>query len=121
LPKNRQNETEPSDTLRVSLKSADGKELVTENVPRRFLPAKPVKLAVGKRETVELPSHLFHTRIGAVCLGLDSGIGWNWLTFDVPPGKYRLSLVYECKQKDTAGWHGKVQTEAVKVEVKSAK
>src|SRR5262245_60135477 len=79
------------DTLRVSLKPADGAELVSGPVPRRFFP-KPLKVAAGKSETVTLPTHLFHTRIRQVFLGLESGSGWDWLTRDVLPGKYRLSF-----------------------------
>jgi hypothetical protein len=108
------------DNLRVSLKPADGPELVSGPVPKRFLP-KPLKVAAGKSETVTLPTHLFHTRIRHVCLGLDSGSGWNWLTRDVLPGKYRLGLSFENKQKGNDAWRGKMQTEALEIEVKAAK
>jgi hypothetical protein len=108
------------DTLRVSLKAADGPELVSGPVPKRFLP-QPFKVEAGKSETVTLPTHLFHTRIREVCLGLDSGAGWNWLTRDVLPGKYRLCLSYENKQKGNDAWLGKMQTETLEIEVKAAK
>lgn len=109
------------DTLKVGLKSADGKELVQVGVPKNFLPARPVRVAAGKSENVTLPTHLFHTRISAVCLGLKGGAGWCWLTNDLQPGKYRLSLHYENQQKDNGCWLGKVQTETVEIEVKAAK
>lgn len=109
-----------ADALRVSLKSADGAELVSGPVPRRFL-AKPLKVAAGKSETVTLPTALSHTRIGYVCLGLDSGAGWYWLTQDVLPGKYRLSLSFENKQKGNDAWLGKMQTETLEIEVKADK
>jgi hypothetical protein len=108
------------ETLRVSVKSADGGELAGGSVDKRFFP-KPIRVPAGKTETVTLPTRMFHTRIRAVCLGLDSGAGWYWLTHDLTPGKYRVSLHYENKQKNNACWLGKVQTEAVDVEVKGGK
>ena len=108
------------DNLRVSLKTADGTELVSGPVPKRFLP-KPLKVAAGESETVTLPTHLFHTRIGAVCLGLDSGAGWNWLTHDVLPGKYRLGLFFENRQSGNEAWLGKMQTETLEIEVQAAR
>lgn len=108
------------DKLLVSLKSADGSELVSDAVPRRYLP-KPLRVAAGKSETVMLPTYLSHTRSGAVCLGLDSGAGWNWLTYDLPKGKYRLSLSFENKQQGNEAWLGKMQTETLEIEVKGAK
>jgi len=110
-----------SDALKVSLKSADGKELVHAGVPKMFLADKPVRVPAGKSETVTLPTHLSHTRISAVCLGFKPGSGYYWLTHDLPPGKYRLSLHYENQQKDNGCWLGKVQTDTVEIEVKAAK
>jgi hypothetical protein len=106
--------------LHVSLKTADGPELVLGPVPTRFLP-KPLKVAAGKSETVTLPTHLCHTRIREVNLGLKSDIGWNWLTRDIQPGKYCLCLCYENKQQGNDAWLGKMQTETLEVEVKAAK
>jgi hypothetical protein len=109
------------DTLRVRLKAADGgADLVSGAVPKQFLP-NPIKVAAGKSKTVTLPSYLFHTRIGEICLGLDADTGWNWLTRDVLPGKYRLGLYYENKQKDHQAWQGKVQTETLEIQVMAAK
>lgn len=108
------------DALLVSLKSGDASDLVSGPVPRRFLP-KPLKVGAGKSETVTLPTHLFHTRIGHVCLGLESDVGWNWLTGDVLPGKYRLCLSYENKQKGDDAWVGKMQTHTLEIEVKAVR
>lgn len=108
------------DALQFSLKSADGPELVVGPIPKRFLPNR-LKVAAGKSETVTLPTHLFHTRIGEVCLGLESDVGWNWLTPDVLPGKYRLCLSFENKDKGNDAWLGKMQTESLDIEVKAAK
>ena len=110
-----------ADTIKVGLKSADGKDLVHAGVAKEFLSDKPLRVAAGKCETVTLPTHLCHTRISAVCLGLNRGAGWSWLTHDLQPGKYRLSLHYENQQKDNGYWLGKVQTETVEIEVKAAK
>jgi hypothetical protein len=108
------------DAFRVSLISvADGKEMVHGSILPEFLPAKPVKVGAGKSATVTLPTKLLHTRTSSVCLGLENA-GWRYLTQDVPPGKYRLSLLYENKQTDNASWLGKVWTAAVEVEVKPA-
>jgi hypothetical protein len=109
-----------ADTLRIGLKSADNKELVSGAVPKRFV-AKPIKVAAGKSETVRLPAHLFHTRVRLVCLGLDTGVGYEWLTQDIPPGKYRLCLYYENNQKGDDIWHGKVQTESLEIQVMAGK
>lgn len=108
------------DTLRVSLKLAEGSELVTGPIPKRFLP-KPLKVAAAKSETVTLPTQLFHTRIGEVCLGLKSDMGWNWLTRDILPGKYLLCLTFEQTNQGNDAWRGKVQTEALEIEIKAAK
>lgn len=108
------------DALQISLKSTDGPELVAGPIPKRFLP-NPLEVAAGKSETVTLPTHLFHTRIGEVCLGLESDVGWNWLTRDVLPGKYRLCLSFENKDKGNDAWLGKMQTETLDIEVKGAK
>src|SRR5262245_58622098 len=96
--------------LYVGLKSADGTELVQAGVPKSFLADKPVRVAAGKSETVTLPTHLCHTRSSSVCLGFKGAAGWNWLTDDLPLGKYRLSLSYETQQKDSGCWQGTVQT-----------
>lgn len=108
------------DTLQISLKLADGPELISGPVPRRFLP-KPLKVAAGKSKTVTLPTHLLHTRIREVCLGLESDVGWNWLTLDILPGKYQLCLSYQNKQKGNDAWLGKMQTQTLEIEVKAAK
>jgi hypothetical protein len=108
------------DALRVGLKSAAGTELVAGAVPKQFL-TKPIKVAAGKNETVTLPTHLVHTRIGEVCVGLGPDLGWEWLTRDMRPGKYRLCLYYENNQKDAGVWHGKVQTETLEIQVIAAK
>lgn len=108
------------DNLRVSLKPADGPELVSGPVPKRFLP-KPLKVAAGKSETVTLPTHLFHTRSRQVCLGLESNSGWDWLTRDVLPGKYRLGVSFENKRKGNDAWLGKMQTETLEIQVKGDK
>lgn len=107
-------------TLRVSLKRADGAELVAGPIPSRFL-ARQLKVAAGKSETVTLPTHLFHTRIGDVCLGLKSDVGWNWLTPDVQPGEYRLCLSLESTHQGNNAWLGKVQTEMLDIEVQATR
>jgi len=106
--------------LHISLKSVDGNEWASGRVAKRFLP-KPLKVAADKSEIVTLPTHLYHTRIREVCLGLNSDIGWNWLTPDIQPGKYRLCLCFENKQEGNDAWLGKMQTETLEIEVKAAK
>lgn len=106
--------------LRISLKPINGPELVADPVPKQFLP-KPLKVAAGKSETITLPAHLFHTRTREICLGLESDMGWSWLTHDVKPGKYRLCLSFENMREGNDAWLGKVQTEALDVEVHAAK
>jgi hypothetical protein len=106
--------------LRVGLKAADGAELVSGSIHRRFLP-KPIRIAAGKSETITLPTHLFHTRIREVCLGLESDAGWNWLTHDIQPGKYRLCLYYENKQRGSDAWLGQVQTDMLEIAVTAAR
>ena len=108
------------DALRIGLKSDKDKELVSGPVLKQFFP-KPIKVAAGKTETLKLPAHLFHTRVREICLGLDRGAGYYWLTRDVAPGKYRLSLSYESKEKNNDAWQGKMQTESIEIEVVQGK
>lgn len=109
-------------TLRVSLKAADGPELVKGPVPDRHY-TKPVKVAAGKSETIALPIRLGHTRTRHVCLGVESRnvAGTNWLTGDVRPGKYCLYLSLENTRKGDDTWIGKMQTETLEIEVKASK
>jgi hypothetical protein len=107
------------DHLLVSLRGANDTELVLCAVPQKFLP-QTLKVAAGKSETVALATELVHTRIGQVCLGLQSDSGWNWLTDDLLAGKYRLRLAYENKQQANAAWLGKMQTESLEIEIKDA-
>jgi len=121
------------DTLQVSLKAADAKEADAKQLVqttilktfladnKKFLADKPVRVAAGKSETVMLPTRLVHTRVSKIYLGLNAGAGWYWLTDDdLQPGRYRLSLHYENQQKDNGCWLGKVDTDAVEIEVKAA-
>lgn len=95
--------------MRLSLKSEAGQELVTKAIPRRFLPV-PLVIKAGKEELVELPSSLFHTRIGDVCVGLQDEVGWNWITHDIMPGKFRLSIELNRNGKGNGDWHGQLKT-----------
>jgi len=109
-----------TDTLKVGLKSADGKELVQAVVHKSFLSDKPVRVAAGKSETVTLPPSYF-TRASPQCV-LDStvvlvGIGSPMTSSPASTPEPPLRN----QQKDKACWLGKVQTETVEIEVKAAK
>lgn len=96
-------------TLRVSLKLAEGSELVEGFIPERHFP-KPVNVAAGNSENITLPIRLRHTRIRHVCLGAESSevAGTNWLTGDLRPGQYRLSLSLENSRKGHDAWIDKM-------------
>ncbi len=104
------------DGLRLYLEPVDGSERIVGQISERFV-HEPIRVAAGKCEMVALPVQLVHTRIGAVCLGLKSPSGWNWLTSDLGVGKYRLQIAYESHEEADDFWRGKIQTEPLEIEV----
>lgn len=104
------------DTLRLSLKPVDGDEMIVHPVPEHFQP-QPFKVAAGESQTVTLPTHLVHTRIRSVCLGLKGPGGTRYLTHDVPPGRYLLCLSCEADAQCDDAWQGRVETETLNIEV----
>lgn len=113
---------ELADTLRVSLKAADGRELVMSAIPKRHFP-KPFNVAAGNSETIALPIEFVYTRIDDVCLGAAASHapGTNWLSNDIPPGEYQLCLSFENDDKGDDAWVGKMRTGTVDIVVKAAK
>lgn len=109
-------------SLRISLRRACSYELVGNQIGEQYFP-EPVKVAAGKSETISLPVQLVHTRIHEVCVGVKSDLvsSTNWLTRDIPPGKYRLCLSLENTSNGEDAWMGMMRTETLDIEVGSAK
>lgn len=112
---------ELGDALRVSLKTADGPEMVSHPIPKRHFP-NPFKVAAGETKTITLPIEFVHTRIHHVSLGAksDHEAGTNWLSNDILPGLYRLCLSLENSCNGDDAWVGKMRTATLDIDVRAS-
>jgi RNA polymerase sigma factor (sigma-70 family) len=106
------------DTIRPTLKTADGKALRVDGGRDDAARApEPIVVAAGKSETVRWRARLESPDDGkSFRLSWTDGTGMSWYFDDVRSGKYLLSFEYDHSKKDKF-WTGKATTNDVEFEV----
>jgi RNA polymerase sigma factor (sigma-70 family) len=105
------------DTIRPTLKTADGKALKVDGGRDTTGRHVPIVVAAGKSETVRWRARLESRDDGkSFCLAWTDGTGMSWYFDDVRSGKYLLSFEYDHSKNDKF-WTGKATTNDVEFEV----
>jgi RNA polymerase sigma-70 factor (ECF subfamily) len=107
------------DTLKLGLKTADGKPIKCKFVPLRAVLPRPVVLGKGETKTIYIHAKLWWTREKTPALALvgTSLTGGAWQSDNLTSGKYLLHVEYENTEKTQADFvkASKFQPEAGQV------
>jgi RNA polymerase sigma factor (sigma-70 family) len=105
------------DTIRPTLKTADGKALRVDGGRDTTGRLEPIVVAAGKSETVRWRARLESLEGDkSFRLAWTDGTGMSWYFDDVRSGKYLLSFEYNHSKNDKF-WTGKATTNDVEIEV----
>jgi hypothetical protein len=105
------------DTIRPTLKTADGKALRVDGGRDTTGSRKPIVVAAGTSETVRWRARLESRDDGkSFCLTWTDGTGMSWYFDDVRSGKYLLSFEYDHSRNDKF-WTGQATTNDVEIQV----
>ena len=105
------------DTIRPTLKTADGKALRVDGGRDTTGRREPIVVAAGKSETLRWRARLESPDDGkSFRLSWTDGTGMLWYFDGVRPGKYLLRFEYDHSKNDKF-WTGKATTKDVEFEV----